>query len=89
MGNDDATIQLDGEALGQLYQVQALYDMMNTITASCFDKCLPGPKAISAKLSGSDSTCLTLCTARYFDMKFLMAQRLVEKAGLLKGEDSS
>ena len=62
--------------------IHAFTQMISSISKSCFQTCLPDSKAIVSKLSSSDENCVALCTARYLDMKILMAKRLMEKQQL-------
>jgi hypothetical protein len=46
------------------------------VTADCFEKCISSP---GARLSSSDSSCLSNCSKRYLDATTIIGQRLAQQ----------
>ncbi|EPZ33250.1 hypothetical protein O9G_001601 [Rozella allomycis CSF55] len=63
---------LEGEG-AQVDQLLATFSLLTDISDKCFKKCVP---KIQNKLEKQEETCLAYCTARYFDVKLLVAKRL-------------
>ena len=72
----DAALTEDQQALLQVYQMKAMYELTTKLAGKCFDRCI---LKLGSNLDDNEKVCVNNCVARYFDMKLFFTRQLVQQ----------
>ena len=64
------------QAVLQVYQMKAMYELTTQLAGKCFDRCVP---KLGTALDEKEKVCVNNCVARYFDMKLYFTRQLIHQ----------